>query len=310
LKKERDEDPGIGTLVLDDGQRFIKKNGEYNIQHKGISIFAPYQWLVEMAWWKFLLIVPLYFVVVNIFFALLFLWAGIDGITNVDTVNPLRAFEQCFFFSVQTFSTVGFGYFSPESSATNWVATIVAFSGLVNTALATGLFFARFSRPQAQVLFSEYALISPYEGGRSLQFRLAHKRSNKLIDLTMAVTLTWVEKTPKGRKRRRFHKLELERDHISLFPLNWTVVHPIDSNSPFYEMSEQECQTRRIEVIVIVKGFDETFSQTVHASTSYVFDEILWKKQFLPMYYVDQREGIILDLNKIDDVETVDLPTA
>ena len=170
--------------------------------------------------------------------------------------------------------------------------------------MATGLFFARFSKPKSQILFSRNIIITPYKDIYSLQFRIANRRSNKLIDVTTTVNVSWIEEVS-GHAKRRFSELTLERAHLFLFPLNWTIVHPITSKSPFYQKSFEDVEAMKVEIIVLIQGHDETYGQVIHSNHSYIADEFLFDVEFVKMYYANEEKATILDLDKISHVEAI-----
>ncbi len=297
---EKNDDLGFGTKLTSTGERLINRDGSFNIVRTGRRTYTLYQWLVEMSWGQFFAIVFLFYGITNALFALGFLLIGPEKLTGGTTGHLLEDFSQAFFFSIQTFTTVGYGALNPQGIAANLLASFDALAGLLSFALITGLFFARFSKPRAQLLFSRYAIIAPYRGGLSFQFRIANRRNNKIIDLTAQLSMTWVE-DHEGEKVRRFATMELERTQVSLFPLNWTIVHPIDEQSPLYNKSAEALEAISAEFIILIEGFDETFVQQVHANGSYTWKEMVWNTRFAPMYY--HKDGMtVLELDKIDHI--------
>ena len=302
---DADSDFGFGNKIT---QRLIAPDGSFNVVRRGGRKFLAYEWLLELSWLRFFGLILAFYIIVNAFFAgLLLLVAGPETIDGLEMGNGGVNFLQAFFFSVQTFTTVGYGALNPQGLAANLVASLCALSGLLSLALVSGLFFARFSRPRARILFSDSAVVTPYNGGRSLQFRIANERNNKIIDLMAQVTLSWVENgDDRTLARRRFANLSLERQQVNLFPLNWTIVHPIDEQSPLFEFDEQTCEEKRLEILVLIEGHDEMFSNTVHRSHSYTWDEIEWNRRFVPMYFPGPTGATVLELKKIS--ETTELP--
>jgi inward rectifier potassium channel len=299
LNKNVDEnDLGFGTKICTAGGRLIQRDGSFNVERRGLLAWTPYQSLVEMSWPKFLSLVGLAYLLINAFFGLLFYCCGSDGFNGLQAGGESAQFLQLFFFSIQTFTTVGYGSVSPISLEANIIASINAFVGLLAFALATGLLFARFAKPKSHILFSKQALIAPYKDGWSFQFRIVNLRSNNIINLEAIVSMTWVE-TPDGVTVRRFAPLELERSKVSLFPLNWTLVHPIDAKSPLYEKTAEELQKMNAEFLILISGFDDTFAQQIHDNGSYLAEEVIWEAQFEPMYY-SQDGRTVLELDKIN----------
>lgn len=299
-KDDQPEDLGFGTKVGGEGIRLINRNGSFNIERQGKRGWTPYQSLVEMSWGQFLCLVLLFYVGINLFFGLLFWILGVENLSGLEPGKWWENFLNCVFFSIQTFTTVGYGSISPVGIWANVLASLDALVGLISLALATGLFFAKFSKPRAQIIFSEKALIAPYKDGWSFQFRIANRRDNKIIDLDAKVTVAWLETTENG-QRRRFAGLNLERDQVFMFPLNWTIVHPIDASSPLFGWDEGTMRHLDVEFIILIEGHDETFAQTVHTVSSYTWREIVWAGKFDPMYFPGLNGKTILALDKISD---------
>jgi inward rectifier potassium channel len=175
---------------------------------------------------------------------------------------------------------------------------VEAMAGLLGFAFATGLFFGRVSKPSARIGFSENLLVAPYQDGWSLQFRVVNKRANTLMNLEATVMMMTVETGPTG-PRAKYNLLSLERQSIIFFPLTWTVVHPIDSASPLAGLNPDDLERAQAEFLILIKGFDDTFSQTVHVRFSYRHDEIVWNTKFQPAFVVDDQGDVVLQVNKV-----------
>lgn len=303
---DTDQDLGFGSKIAVDGGRLINPDGTFNVQRRGYRVWTPYQTLVEMSWSRFMWLVVLFYTLINVVFALLFVICGpgcLQGV-NPDT-DTYGLFWHAFFFSIQTFTTVGYGALSPVGFTANIIASVDALVGLMSFALATGLVFARFSKPKANILFSEHAVIAPYrhpETGEtidSFQFRLVNGRDNQIINLEATVVLTWLDNNPDGKLVRRFATLPLERRRVVLFPLNWTIVHPIDADSPMYNMSSEQLTRLQAEWLIMIQGYDDTFAQNVHDTRSYTCSELRWGAKFAGMYH--SADGItLLELSRLD----------
>ncbi len=299
-------DQGFGTSLIGPG-RLVNKNGTYNIYRRGRRQVTPYQALVLMSWKRFWLVVIGSYFGLNLLFSVAYMWVGVEELAGIREGNFWRQLEQVFFFSVQTITTVGYGAVHPVGQLANLIASIEALMGFLFFGIFTGVSFARLSKPIALILFSRYALIAPYEDIASFQFRIATKHDHKMTDVEATLIMTWVEDVG-GRRVRRFKSLELERARILMFPLNWTIVHPIDRNSPLSGLSIEDLKRMQAEFLVFIKGYDETFSQTVHASTSYLWDEVKWAHRFLPMYETLPNGHIVLNLEAIDACVEAPLP--
>lgn len=297
----KDSDLGFGTKLTEKGQRLINVDGTFNVLRVGMRSWNPYQELLEMSWLPFFLIILIVFCGINLVFALLYLLVGIQNLSGIGNTNFVENLANTFFFSVQTFTTVGYGSISPVGIPANIIASLNALVGLMGFALATGLFFARFSRPKAQIIFSKNAIIAPYQGGTSFQFRIANIRNNRVINLSATLSMSWIE-DENGEKVRKFANLPLERTKVTLLPLNWTVVHPINESSPLWNRSPEDFRKIEAEFLILIQGFDDSFSQEVHSNSSYTYDDMLWDVRFSPMYKFDKKiKKTILELNKISD---------
>ena len=301
---EQESDLGFGTGITTAGQRLINRDGSFNIVRRGMGAWRPYQSLVEMSWTHFLAVVALFYIATNALFAVTFVFIGVDSLSGAPAGYSLAEdFVFAFFFSIQTFTTVGYGAISPTSPASNIIASIDALVGLMSFALATGLLFARFSKPKASILFSNSAVIRPYKDTpyNSFQFQIVNRRNNRLINLLAKVTISWVEDM-NGEKARRFALLELERDRVFLFPLNWVIVHVIDKDSPLWGKNEEEIRAMEPEFIALIQAYDETFAQDVHANSSYTCDEVWWNRRFESMYFPDENGQTILELERVHHI--------
>ena len=238
---------------------------------------------------------------INIIFTFIYLLIGprqLDGIINGSSWKIAR---EIFYFSTQTFTTVGYGHINPVGDGANIVAAVEALTGFLSLAIATGLIYGRFSKPRSYLLFSDHALISPYKEGTGLMFRFAaFKDKHALTDLDIRVNtglLLLESETPVY----KYFSLTLERTRVESMPMSWTVVHPIDENSPFNGFTEEDMKTADVELYVMLRGFDDVFSNYVQQRTSYTFNEILFNRKFIPMYHEsDDGKTTVLELHKLN----------
>ncbi len=305
-------DPGLGTLYNSEIKRMINPDGSYNIRRRGAlrGIKDLYKYLIELSWWMFLLHTLFYYLVINSIFSVLYLMVGIDGISGTNPDIP--DFFDAFFFSVQTFTSVGYGTMSPMSFATNVVGTIESYAGLMSIALITGLLYGRFSRPRAKIAFSDNILITPYKDGEAMMFKMVNKRDSTLLSTEVKVIL-FMDKGggDANQFNKEFHRLELELEQIHFFPLSWTIVHAITDDSPFKGMTVTDLKNRNAEVLVLVEAFDETHSQSVKEKKGYSGDKWLEGYKFDRNFRASKKDGTLeLFINELDNVIPVETDKA
>lgn len=310
-KRNTASDPGLGQRFSKrTTQKIINDDGTFNVRRIGSNSFLndAYHYLLHQTWGQFTLLVFSFYTTINILFATVYYSIGVDHLNGALSDTPFDEFLSSFFFSVQTFTTVGYGGISPTGVAASLVAAFEALIGLMSLAVITGLLYGRFSKPTAKVLFSENALISPYNSdGRALMFRIANKRRNELIETSATVLMMTVEKNSEG-FNRDYKDLELEIDSIKFFPLNWTIVHPIDERSPLYGKDKRYFEDHDVEFLVLIKAFDNTFSQTVYARHSYKWNEVVWGAKYLRPFYIDDSGQVVMNLADLNNYEPASLP--
>ena len=296
-------DPGLTKQVIAPLRRIIDEHGQFNVRRKGTTWrdIHPYLHLVNTSWPKFLGSLFLAYILINTVFAFAYYWLGASELSGADTSAPLRRFLSDFFFSSQTLSTVGYGGIAPHGMEANALAALEAMVGVLGFAVATGLLFGRVSRPSARIGFSENLLVSPYQDGTSLQFRVVNRRSNSIMELDAKVLLMTVEPV-EGKLQRNYKQLKLERPQVLFLPLTWTIVHPIDQDSPIWGKTAEDLEKVQAEVLILIKGYDDTFSQTVLSRHSYRHDEMVWNRRFSPAFSVDEEGDLVLELKKVGEL--------
>jgi inward rectifier potassium channel len=307
--EEEFKDLGFGTEVARGArQRLLNRDGTFNVTREGLnplSALSLYHWLLIISWSKLLGFLTASYVAVNALFAFAFLVCGPDALQSATGSFAGHPFYRAFFFSVDTFATIGYGNIIPVGVAANTLVTIEALVNILAIALATGVIFSRFSRPSARIVYSRNAIVAPYREKTALEFRIANGRTSQLIEVQIQVILTKLEQVD-GTSVRKFYDLELERQHVVFFTLSWTVVHPIDPSSPIWGFTKQDLLDADAEVLILLTGTDETLSQTVHSRTSYKAHEIVWGAKFSNMFLRTEAAGIIgMNLNRIHDIEIV-----
>ena len=293
------DDLGIGRIASEAGRgRFLNKNGSFGSQREGLGFlesFSPFHWMLSASWPVFFALAALGFLLINLMFAGLYLLLGDDSLmTNV----KMSAFERAFFFSVETLSTIGYGHIVPLSIAAHWLSTLQAFTGVLGVALVTGLLFAKFSKPRSRVLFSQQALIAPFQGGSALMIRLTNGLKNEIIELQAQITLSKFE-TVNGVRSRRFYPLSLERSSVVFMPLSWTLVHPINPDSPLWGFGPAQLTESAPEFLVVVHAVDDIVYQRITARTSYGTEDMVWNAAFSDIYVRKDDGALRIDVRRL-----------
>jgi len=309
--KAVDTDLGFGSVVTRESRkRFLNRDGTFNVRREGLGVLGSlsvYHYLLTITWTRFLMYVTALYLAANALFASLYVLCGAHALTGFTNEAVELRFAQAFFFSVHTLATIGYGNIAPTNLAANLIVTVESLVGLLGFAIVAGIMFARFARPMAQIAFSRNALIAPYQDGKAFMFRIVNRKSNELVDLHATLLLSRRKKNG-GTNDREFLPLKLERDRVVLFPLTWTIVHPIDQESPLYGMAAEELGQCDSEFLVLLNGFDETSAQTVHTRSSYKGTEVIWGGRFRTMFNPPDEDGTIsVDVRKLNDFDRVAL---
>lgn len=305
LNKSRINDPGFGEKVDRNAQRIINPDGSFNIERIGVEggFRNFYLKLLDKSNVAFFLFILTGYLIISFAFAVLYWSIGAEYMTNVLGETPIQRFMDCFFFSTQTFTTVGYGAIAPKGILTSAVASFEAFLGLVFFALATGLMYTRFSKPRATLVYSKNALIAPYLEGEAFMFRIANERTNVLMQMEAKLILSMREPGVNG--ERKYYNLGTEIDKVLFLAMSWTLVHKIDEESPLFGVTQSELNERGAEMLILLTGYDDTFNQTVHSRHSYTADEVVWKAKFKRPYRTEPSGKVIMDVNAIHDYEMV-----
>jgi inward rectifier potassium channel len=312
-REDKGSDLGFGTQPQG---RLLDPDGNFNVRRRGIARIRSsnsYHLLITMPWpWLGLLIIGV-FIGINLLFTALYVLVGVDQFTGLmPGERALGVFWELFFFSTQTFTTVGYGRVNPLGFGANAIAALESMSGLLSFALATGVLYGRFALPQARIRHSREAIIAPYADGWALMFRIVNERENQIIDVSVQVNYSYqIDRGPgypSGRFRRGFHALALERSQVYFFPTTWTLVHPIGPTSPLYGLTTTDLAKLDVEFLILVKGFDDTFAQTVHSRFSYKAEEIAWHRRFEPATEIDPSGNTLLFLDRLHAHTAVNPP--
>jgi inward rectifier potassium channel len=297
-------DPGLTQQYIKPLRRAITKDGDFNVRRTGGAWrdVHPYLYLINIGWPTFLAEIFVGYFLINLIFACIYYAIGVDQLEGANAPTAFGRFLNMFFFSSHTLSTVGYGNISPHGIGANVVAAFEALVGVLSLAVATGLLFGRVSKPSARIGFSPNILIAPYQDGTALEFRIANRRSNALMEAKASIMLMTVEPGNTGLKRN-FQLLKLEREGVMFFATPWTIVHPIDQESPLWGKTAEDLSKHQAEIMILIKAYDDTFAQSVQARYSYRHDEFVWGKKFAPAFTVDDDGELVVELNKIGEIE-------
>ena len=299
-------DLGLDNKSNYGGYRALNKDGSFNVLKRNVSFFErlnSYHSLVTMPWPRFFLVIIVVYFILNLIFAIIYLAIGLNHLSGIAGETLPEQFMEAFFFSSQTITTLGYGRVAPLGFLANVVASVESMLGLLTFALGTGLMYGRFSKPTATIKYSKYAVMSPYKGINGFMFRVVNPKNNQLVEVEVNITLSFKREDS---DTRDFFTLETERQKVVFFPTMWTVVHPINESSPLKGISQAELHSKDAEFIVMIKAFDESFSQTVYSRSSYKAWETKWGEKFV---YLTQRDGsgLVVDIGRIDETVKIDL---
>ena len=303
-------DLGFGTaLGRSEQRRLMNRDGSFTSRRVGLGIFdsiAVYHYLLKITWPRFFGWVAVGFLGLNAVFAAAFVAAGSGALQGAIAGAGWRRLLDAFFFSVDTLATIGYGNVVPATPAAGLLVTLEALLGLLGAAIVAGVGFARISRPHAGLVFSDAAVVAPYRGGMALMFRTANARRTELIQVQARLNLAF-----NRNGGRQFYSLKLERDDVVFLPTTWTIVHPIDRDSPIYGLSPEAFQAGRPELYVLMTATEEDFSEVVHARTSYAGGEFVWGARFVNLLEEDDDgRPAKADIGRLSEVERVPLPVA
>lgn len=297
------KDLGFGSVVGGAHERrLLNRDGSFTSKRLGFSPFSYvnfYHALLTVTWRRFLGLATAAYLAVNTLFATAYLLCGATGLGGQGDDRMGGHWLRAFFFSVETFATIGYGHVFPLGSAANLVVTVESIVSLLAVALMTGIVFARFSRPTAALTFSDVAVVGPYQAMTGFMFRITNARNNQLMELEAKVLYSRLD----GRGRR-YDQLKLERTRVVFFPLSWTIVHPITEDSPLFGCTHDDLVEQDAEFLILMSGIDETFAQVVHARSSYKPEEIVFGARFANIYNpVDEDGTISIDVSRLSEVE-------
>jgi inward rectifier potassium channel len=264
-----------------------------------------YHRALTASWPAFFASLAVLFLLLNTVFGSLYL-LGADAIAN----ESPKGFAGAFFFSVETLATVGYGDMHPQTVYAHFIATLEIFTGMSGIAVATGIIFARFSRPRAKILFARYAVVRPLDGRPTLMVRAIHARQNVIAEARAKLRLMRYETTPEDYSLWRIHDLELVREQHPIFLLGWNIMHVIDEDSPLFGETAETLAACNASLMIMVEGSDETTAQTMQARASWSHQDIRWQHRFVDLLHDDENGMTHIDYTKFDEVVALEPATA
>ncbi|MEZ4874014.1 MAG: ion channel [Flavobacteriaceae bacterium] len=306
FSKKKYDDLGLSEKATKGEYRTLNKDGSFNLKKVNIPLGERLNFfhsLVSMSWPRFFGVILLGYLVVNFLFASIYYAIGIEHLTGIEGTSPFEKFMEAFFFSSQTITTLGYGRVAPVGFLANVVAATESMLGLLTFALATGMLYGRFSKPSAKIKYSSHAVIAPYDDINGFMFRVVNPQGNQLVEVEVTVA---VSMRREDSELRDFYQLELERPKVVFLPAIWTIVHPISETSPLYGMQEMEMIEKDAEFIIMMKAFDESFSQTVYSRSSYKAYEVKWGEKFVYVVSLEQGRRMV-DVSRLDETEKKEL---
>jgi inward rectifier potassium channel len=291
---------GFGTKSYKNEVRFLNNDGTVNVLRKSnhfFEIFDVFNWMITTKTINILMVMLSAFFLTNILFATLYYWIGGHSVGGIVSPEGGLRFWDLFFFSAQTLTTVGYGHMHPIGILSSAIAAFESMIGLLVFALATGVVYGRFSRVKAEILYSNKALISPYKDSKAVMFRIANKKNYELIEVSAKIVYSYMSKET---NKRHFVNLKLEIENINFLALSWTIVHPLDEDSPMHNMSLENIKDLDGEFLVLIKATNETNNQIVYSRTSFKHHDMIENVKFVPINQViDRQNRVTIDLNEI-----------
>ena len=300
------DDLGFGRVVAQRSRgRLFNRDGTSTATKYGLRAQRTerlYLTALQAPWAVFVLWMFGAVLLLNGIFALAYAALPAGSLLGAEALGIRDPFLRAFVFSTGIFTTTGTGPLHAVGITANWLVVIESLAGPLTLVLVGGLLLARLIRPRAQLRFSESAVVAPYDGGRALMFRLVNELPSHMTDVRADVSLSLYE-TLNGKRERNFHQLALERSQVALFPLHWTIVHPITADSPLHGFTPQQLRESEAELLILISAHEETFSTHVSVRASYYWDDITWDAKFADIFAQAAGESIAIDVERLDRLD-------
>lgn len=273
----------------------------YTVARTGLAHFDlrdPYHLAVRISWPRFMALFLALNLALNLVFAVLYLLQP----GSIANARP-GSFADAFFFSFETLATVGYGVLSPATLYGHLVSVAEIVTGMAFTAILTGLVFVRFSRPKAKVIYADRAVITPYNGTPTLMIRIGNGRPGPLADATARLTALLREETSEGQSFRHTHDLRLRTTRLPVFALTWTIMHPIDDQSPLRGIDPAWIAERNLVLFLNFEARDPSLAASVHDTRQYGGADILCNRRYADAVITDAEGRTFADLGRISALE-------
>jgi inward rectifier potassium channel len=275
--------------------------GSLKFKKKGVSRFDmrdPYHLAVALTGPQFIAALLVFYLLVNMTFATFF-WLEPGSVANARPYS----FPDALFFSIETLATVGYGEMYPATPYGHVIAAIEIVCGLGFTAILTGLTFVRFSRPRAKFVFASHPVVATHNGKQTLMLRVGNGRAHVLLDAAAKLNVLLSVTTAEGKLFRRAQELRLERAHLPVFPLTWTLMHVMDERSPLYGYDAAQVVAVRAQVFLTLEARDPTLATLVHEIRNYASEEICFGMRYVEAVTAEEDGTPVADLTKIGEIE-------
>ncbi|MEO6191235.1 MAG: ion channel [Saprospiraceae bacterium] len=297
-KTNPDIDSGFGSSYSGENERVLNNKGNFNVKRIGTPAISIFHELLALSWSKILILILLFYIVANLFFAGIYYLLGPNSLEGISQKEGWLNFMECFFFSVQTFTTVGYGALHPKGMFSSSVAGLEALSGLLTFAIITGLVYSKFSKPNFNLSYSKNLIISPYKDITGAMFRVVNPLRQKLMDVEATMIFAFI---PEESGARMFRTLELEIKKISMFPISWTVNHPITQESPLFGLKNEDFAKIKAEMLVMISAYDEESGRVIKNLSSYHFSQFQCNAKFSPMIEIVKGQTQLY-LDRVSDI--------
>lgn len=296
------KDPGLGSKYKAPLKRIMNSDGSYNIKRVGglSNMQDFYKFLTDVSLPLFMIYVVSFYIVINLFFSSLYLLVGVEQLNGIN--DQQSDFFTAFFFSVQTFTTVGYGSIAPNGMGVDIIAMFEAFVGLMSFAMATGVLYGRFSKPRTKIGFSKNIILTPFEGETAMMFKMVNMRKNVLLKTKVNVMLILDKGGDENQFNKLYFEIPLENNKVDFFPLTWTLVHKITEESPLYGLNISDMKAKNAELVILVETFDETYGQTILQKHSYAQEQWRENVKFATNFKINEQGKIELYVNEINQL--------